>query len=79
MSSSGAVTLGDITNLRMLEVACSRCDRHGRLSVAKLIGEHGAEAKITNLRQIISADYPRLLLRPFTSAAACITRSSSQP
>src|ERR1700693_5839133 len=42
MSSSGAVTLGEIVGeLRMLEVACSRCERHGRLSVAKLIERHG--------------------------------------
>jgi hypothetical protein len=27
----------------MLDVACSKCDRRGRLSVAKLIAEHGAD------------------------------------
>ena len=38
MSSSGAVTLGEIAGrLPMLEVACSRCERRGRLGVAKLI------------------------------------------
>jgi hypothetical protein len=38
MSSSDAVTLGEIADrLAMLEVACSRCERRGRLSVAKLI------------------------------------------
>jgi hypothetical protein len=35
MSSSDAVTLGEIADrLAMLEVACSRCERRGRLSVA---------------------------------------------
>ena len=35
MSSRGA---GEIAaKLRMLEVACSRCERHGRLSLAKLL------------------------------------------
>jgi DNA ligase D-like protein (predicted ligase) len=38
MRSSGAVTLGSIADkITMLEVACSRCERHGRLSVAKLV------------------------------------------
>jgi hypothetical protein len=42
-SNSGAVTLGDVAGkLGMLNVACSKCDRRGRLSVAKLIAEHGA-------------------------------------
>jgi hypothetical protein len=45
MSNSGAVTLGDIAGkLQMLDVACSRCERRGRLSVAKLIERHGAGA-----------------------------------
>ena len=36
--SGGAVTLGEIAGrLSMLEVVWSRCDRRGRLSVAKLI------------------------------------------
>jgi hypothetical protein len=46
MSNSGAVTLGDITGkLQMLDVACSRCERRGRLSVTKLIERHGAGAR----------------------------------
>jgi hypothetical protein len=32
----GAVTLGDIAGkITMLEVACHRCERHGRLRVAR--------------------------------------------
>jgi hypothetical protein len=35
VSTSGAVTLGDIADkITMVEVACSWCERHGRLSVA---------------------------------------------
>jgi hypothetical protein len=34
VGSNGAVTLGDIADkIRMLEVACSRCERRGRLNV----------------------------------------------
>ena len=44
MSNSGAVTLGDVAGkLAMLDVACSKCERLGRLSIAKLIAQHGAE------------------------------------
>jgi hypothetical protein len=45
MSSSGAITLGEIADrLPMLEVACSRCERHGRLRVARLIERYGENA-----------------------------------
>jgi len=61
MRNSGAVTLGDIADkLPMLEVACSRCERHGRLSVAKLIEQHGVDAQLTNLRTILAGDCPRV-------------------
>jgi hypothetical protein len=60
VSSSGAVTLGSIAaNITMLEVACSRCERHGRLSVGKLIGR-GPETKLPELRTIIADDCPRM-------------------
>lgn len=61
MSNSGVVTLRDIADkLPMLKVACSRCERHGRLSVAKLIEQHGAGAQLTNLRTILVGDCPRI-------------------
>jgi hypothetical protein len=37
-----AVTLGDLVGkFTMLEIACRRCERRGRLSVARLIEQHG--------------------------------------
>jgi hypothetical protein len=40
----GAVTLGDIARqITMLEVACSRCERRGRLRLASLIAQHGVD------------------------------------
>ena len=60
-SNSGAVTLGEIAGrLPMLEVACSRCGRHGRLSVAKLIERHAPDAKLPALREILAGDCPRV-------------------
>ena len=59
MSNSGAVTLDDIADrLPMLDVACSKCERRGRLSVAKLIALHGAEAKLPDLREVLAGDCP---------------------
>ncbi len=51
MSNSGAVTLGDIAGkLPMLNVACSKCERRGLLSVANLIAQHGADMRPPDLR-----------------------------
>ena len=38
----GSVTLGDlIDRIAMLEVACSRCERRGRLQVDRLLAQYG--------------------------------------
>jgi hypothetical protein len=61
MGNSGAVTLGDIADrLAMLDVACSKCDRRGRLSVAKLIAEHGSDMRLPDLRERLAGDCPRV-------------------
>ena len=41
--ANGVITLADMQakGMRMLEVACRRCERRGRLSIARLIAEHG--------------------------------------
>jgi hypothetical protein len=56
----GVAMLGDIADrLPMLDVACSKRDRRGRLSVAKLITQHGADMRLPDLREILAGDYPR--------------------
>ena len=55
------VTLGDLAaRQRMLNVACSRCTRRGRLSLARLIAEHGADTPVRVATADINADCPRL-------------------
>jgi hypothetical protein len=59
---SGFVTLAQIADRRpVLEVACNRCDRRGRLNLARLIAEHGPDLPVPTLRRIIAADCPRML------------------
>lgn len=35
--------------MRMLEVACRRCDRRGRFSIARLVAEDGPELALPEL------------------------------
>jgi len=42
MSNRGSITLGELEGkLTMLEVNCHRCERSGRVSLARLIEEQG--------------------------------------
>ncbi len=56
----GAITLADLAGkIAVLEVACSRCNRAGRLNVARLTRQHGPHAGLPSLRHVIAADCPR--------------------
>jgi hypothetical protein len=58
---STVYTLGDIaTRLSLLEVACNRCERRGRLRTSRLLTEHSAEMPVPVLLRIIAADCPRM-------------------
>jgi hypothetical protein len=56
-ASLAALDTGEITCIPALDdirepklaIACERCGRHGRYSVARLIAVHGADAKLTDL------------------------------
>ena len=51
-----AVTLGDlIDRIAMLEVACSRCERRGRLQVDRLIERHG-DMELPELGRVLAGD-----------------------
>jgi hypothetical protein len=55
------ITLGDMAakGMTMLVVACRRCDRRGRLSIARLIAEHGRD-DYGDLRRLIAHDCPKM-------------------
>jgi len=52
-------TLADLRpEVTHLDVACSRCDRRGRVSVARLIEQHGPGATLRDAMTGINADCP---------------------
>jgi hypothetical protein len=60
MPRSGALIFGDLDGkLEMLRVACSKCDRSGQYSVAKLIERHGRDGKLVDWKEEITADCPK--------------------
>ena len=42
----GEVAARDVT---MIDIRCGRCDRHGRLSVKRLLADWGAEASLRDI------------------------------
>ena len=58
----GYGTLGTVAaRLPVLDVACNRCDRRGRLRTDRLIAEHGPALPIPALRRNIAADCHRMI------------------
>ena len=59
------ITLGDMAakGMTMLEVACRRCDRQGRLSIARLIAE---------LVSFADGKLARIAFQAVVSAGPCI-------
>jgi hypothetical protein len=52
MPRDGALTLGDYPS-DTVQLSCSKCWRIGRLRLARLIAEHGRDAKLTDLQHIL--------------------------
>jgi hypothetical protein len=60
MSAKGVVTLGELAGrLDHLEVRCRRCERLGRLRLARLIANHGPETGLPDLAVRLAADCPK--------------------
>jgi hypothetical protein len=61
ITTSGVVLLGQVAaHLTVLDVACNRCDRRGKVKTARLVAEHGAAMAVPDLLRIIAADCPRM-------------------
>ena len=57
MSSRGSIALGELQGkLTMLDIACHRCERRGRVSLARLIEEHGADTGLPDLWENLAGD-----------------------
>jgi hypothetical protein len=55
-----AITLGAAAaKFAMLEVACCRCERRGRLRINRLIEQHGADIGLPALCDVLSNDCPK--------------------
>jgi hypothetical protein len=49
MPRDGAIIFTDLVGkLDVLEVACDKCGRKGRYAVARLIEQHGGDAKVVD-------------------------------
>ena len=59
-SQRGAVTLGELVGRGdLLDVRCRRCGRRGRLRLARLIADHGAETRLPDLAVRLAAGCPK--------------------
>jgi hypothetical protein len=58
--SQGSILLGEVAaHIAVLEIACNRCTRKGRVSVDRLMAEHGPLMSIPTLLALLSADCPK--------------------
>ena len=54
------LVFGDIQGkLDVLRVECTKCDRKGRYSVAKLVAKHGRNGNLSKWREQLNADCPK--------------------
>jgi hypothetical protein len=55
------ITLGEVAarGAVMIELRCGQCDQHGRLSVARLLAEHGPDAAMGAVMRAKVGDCPR--------------------
>jgi hypothetical protein len=58
VSRGGSLTLSDVQG-PTLAVVCEPCGRRGRFDVGKLIEQHGADAKLTDLLAVLADNCPK--------------------
>jgi len=58
--TGNSITVGQAAErIRMLDVACSRCERRGRLSMSRLLLERGPDAPISHAWRGLNHDCPK--------------------
>ena len=68
-SGAGYVRLGQLAGcLPVVEIACNRCDRHGRLRLSGLLDRHGPGMPVPDLIRLLSADCPRRIANKMLDA-----------
>jgi hypothetical protein len=61
MPKDGSIVFGDLVGkLDMIVVECTKCDRKGQYHLARLIEQHGRDAKLTDWRTYVARDCPRM-------------------
>ena len=62
MPRGGAWLLADVAaaGYRQIDVACTKCDRRGRVSVARLLAEYGPDMSLPDVREHVAVGCPRL-------------------
>ena len=56
----GSILLGQVAErIEMLEIRCGRCERQGRLNIARLLAEYGPSAGIGDVMHAQIGDCPR--------------------
>jgi hypothetical protein len=56
----GFILLGEVAaHLAVLDVACNRCQRKGRVLMGRLMAEHGPLMPIPTLLAVLSGDCPK--------------------
>lgn len=60
MPRVGTILLRDLRgHLDLLRVECAKCGQRSRANVARLIGDHGAAAGLSEVLALISSECPR--------------------
>jgi hypothetical protein len=55
-----SITLGEVAaRTDILDIRCGRCERHGRLNVARLLAQHGPETPIAEVMRAQIGDCPK--------------------
>src|SRR5947208_7719177 len=78
MSARGSITLGELQGkLTTLDIACHRCERRGRVSLARLIDEHGAGTGLPDLWESLAGDCEHARSTAVHNRCAILSPSSS--